>query len=1003
MQELFGVEINAFMVGVLVLVVFTCAVLAVLVARNPVLVRLAARNANRRAGRSALIVLGLMLGTAIIASALSTGDATGASVRGTVLRALGTTDVMVLPKGIEPGAGFGGRTSTGDVSFDASALAPVAAAARSTGKVDGVAPAIVLPAAALDTTSRQTEPGLTLFATDPSASPAFARLAVAGTDRHVSLSSLGAGEAYVDATAADDLGAKAGDALAVHVNGKVLALKVAAVVDAHGTTSDQGAVLLGLGSAQRALGLDGRITAILVSNKGGEVGGAGASHDVETALTYVLKDRGLASHPVKADGLKAADQVGAAFLSMFTTFGSFSVMAGILLIFLVFVMLATERRTEMGIARAVGMQRRHLVDTFLFEGVLYDVAASVVGALLGAGIAFVMVTGMASMFSSQGVDIRFELRIRSLVIAAGLGALITLAVVTLSAWRVSRMQVVAAIRGLPEKSSRSGRRRRALLQGLAFVAFGVLTALQGAGAHSSAPFMMGLSFVAIGLAPLALFAGVPRRLAYSGAAVVLVVLHLLPYEARQRLFPDLRSDFSSWVVGGIMVVIGATWLVVYNADIVLGAVNALFGRSRRLAPVLRTSIAYPLRNRFRTGVTLAMFTLVVFNLVVAGSTYSTISKAVTDVSTFSGGFDVRVRTAAGLPDPAATVRQAAGAKAADVKSVASQSVLQVDALQTGTGAVAGTKAADYVLRGVDDAYTNDTSLEFATTAKGYPTTASVWAALRTTPGLAVVDALAVEHREAAYSFGTMPDFKLTGFAIEDQAFTPVTVDVTEARTGQTLHLTVIGVLRDSAPLDDTFGLTTSQRALSSLGAVATPTAQYVTLQPGTDARSFATSLESALLPYGAEVDSMAKLANDAAAGSRTFNVLLQGFLGLGLVVGVTAMGVISARSVVERRQQIGVLRAIGFQREMVRRSFLLETAFVAVVAIVVGTALGLVVAFDVIRQLSSSPNWSTISFTVPWLNLVLVFAVVLVASLAAAFLPARNGARVYPAEALRYQ
>jgi hypothetical protein len=45
--------------------------------------------------------------------------------------------------------------------------------------------------------------------------------------------------------------------------------------------------------------------------------------------------------------------------------------------------------------------------------------------------------------------------------------------------------------------------------------------------------------------------------------------------------------------------------------------------------------------------------------------------------------------------------------------------------------------------------------------------------------------------------------------------------------------------------------------------------------------------------------------------SITFNRLIQGFMGLGLLVGVAALGVISARSVVERRQQIGVMRALG--------------------------------------------------------------------------------------------
>ena len=66
-------------------------------------------------------------------------------------------------------------------------------------------------------------------------------------------------------------------------------------------------------------------------------------------------------------------------MSMFTTFGSFSIAAGILLIFLIFVMLAAERRGELGIARAIGTRRRHLVQMFLFEGVAYDVVAAAVG------------------------------------------------------------------------------------------------------------------------------------------------------------------------------------------------------------------------------------------------------------------------------------------------------------------------------------------------------------------------------------------------------------------------------------------------------------------------------------------------------------------------------------------------------------------------------------------------------------------------------------------------
>src|SRR5205814_6928048 len=105
----------------------------------------------------------------------------------------------------------------------------------------------------------------------------------------------------------------------------------------------------------------------------------------------VVSQLGLEADNTKQDALDTADSMGSAFMSMFTTFGSFSIAAGVLLIFLIFVMLAAERRSELGIARAVGTRRGHLVQMFLFEGLAYDLLAAAVGALLGIAVADVVV------------------------------------------------------------------------------------------------------------------------------------------------------------------------------------------------------------------------------------------------------------------------------------------------------------------------------------------------------------------------------------------------------------------------------------------------------------------------------------------------------------------------------------------------------------------------------------------------------------------------------------
>jgi putative ABC transport system permease protein len=126
-------------------------------------------------------------------------------------------------------------------------------------------------------------------------------------------------------------------------------------------------------------------------------------------------------------------------------------------------------------------------------------------------------------------------------------------------------------------------------------------------------------------------------------------------------------------------------------------------------------------------------------------------------------------------------------------------------------------------------------------------------------------------------------------------------------------------------------------------------------------------------------------------------------MGLGLIVGVAALGVITARAVVERRQQIGVLRAIGFRRRMVQVSFLLESSFVAVTAILVGTGLALLVAHNVISNSRQTPSWENMPFAVPWLSLGVIFVTVLAVAVLTTLAPAVRASRVYPAEALRYQ
>jgi putative ABC transport system permease protein len=88
---------------------------------------------------------------------------------------------------------------------------------------------------------------------------------------------------------------------------------------------------------------------------------------------------------------------------------------------------------------------------------------------------------------------------------------------------------------------------------------------------------------------------------------------------------------------------------------------------------------------------------------------------------------------------------------------------------------------------------------------------------------------------------------------------------------------------------------------------------------------------------------------------------------------------------------------------MVQSTFLLESAFVALTAIVVGSALGLLLAFNIISDQRSQPSWEHVTMVVPWSNLAVIFLVVLAVALIATAAPAVRASRTEPAEALRYQ
>lgn len=126
--------------------------------------------------------------------------------------------------------------------------------------------------------------------------------------------------------------------------------------------------------------------------------------------------------------------------------------------------------------------------------------------------------------------------------------------------------------------------------------------------------------------------------------------------------------------------------------------------------------------------------------------------------------------------------------------------------------------------------------------------------------------------------------------------------------------------------------------------------------------------------------------------------LFEGYLALGLLVGVAGIGVVTVRNVSERRTTIGMLRAIGFRRRHVLRLFSVEVSWVAVLGLLNGLVIGY--GFHVVLY---NALWKSegAAFSFPWVSTTILFILAWGVVLMTTYLPVRRAAAIPPSAALK--
>ena len=195
-------------------------------------------------------------------------------------------------------------------------------------------------------------------------------------------------------------------------------------------------------------------------------------------------------------------------------FGGIALFVGAFVILNTLSITVAQRSREFATLRTLGASRRQVMRSVVLEGLIVGLLASVIGLLLGVGIA----KGMSSLFAAMGVDLPKSgtvMASRTVIVSLLTGTLVTLVASIVPALRATRVPPISAVRegATAETSSGPGRKPYA---GIAVV--GVSLALIAAGLFGGV--MIALTF-SVGV--LALFVGIAMLAPRMMKALVTVV------------------------------------------------------------------------------------------------------------------------------------------------------------------------------------------------------------------------------------------------------------------------------------------------------------------------------------------------------------------------------------------------------------------------------------------------------------------------------------------------
>ena len=145
---------------------------------------------------------------------------------------------------------------------------------------------------------------------------------------------------------------------------------------------------------------------------------------------------------------------------------------------------------------------------------------------------------------------------------------------------------------------------------------------------------------------------------------------------------------------------------------------------------------------------------------------------------------------------------------------------------------------------------------------------------------------------------------------------------------------------------------------------------------------------------GALMKSVTKIIN-------TISYVLIAFVAISLIVSSIMIGVITYISVLERRKEIGILRAMGASKHNVAQVFNAETVITGFLAGILGVGISLLLLIPINALIHKLAESTDVSAILPWAAGIILIVLSVILTLIGGLIPSKSASRQDPVTALR--